>query len=129
MAPDTLPRSPCRVGGGRGPGAGVPSERRLVAQRVELGDDAAGGVVGVADLEVAQAKLADGLDIEVTDLYLAAGYQPGHGLPGLAPYLRAKYDLPPEAIRQLEDHFELINDRYVREQKGGHHGQDHQRAA
>ena len=34
------------------------------------------------------------------------------GLPGFAPYLRAKYDLPDEAIAQLQAHFELINEKY-----------------
>lgn len=57
-------------------------------------------------------KLARALDIEVAELYLTAGYSDGRGLPGFAPYLRAKYDLPPEAIDQLAAHFELIQERY-----------------
>ena len=62
-------------------------------------------------------RLARALDTEVADLYLAVGYRDGSGLPGFEPYLRAKYDLPDEAVRQLEAHFELINERYQR-QKG-----------
>lgn|SRR5262249_8854617 len=61
-------------------------------------------------------RLARVLDIEVADLYQAAGY--GEGLPGFGPYLRAKYDLPDDAVKQLEAHFELINERYQHE-KGG----------
>src|SRR4051794_9607689 len=40
------------------------------------------------------SRLARALGIEVEDLYLEAGYTDAHHLPGLAPYLRAKYDLP-----------------------------------
>jgi hypothetical protein len=54
-----------------------------------------------------------------TDLYVLAGYGGSETLPGFAPYLRAKYDLPPEAISQLEAHFELLNQKYHSERKGG----------
>jgi transcriptional regulator with XRE-family HTH domain len=64
-------------------------------------------------------RLARALDTEVSDLYLTAGYGDGRGLPGFAPYLRAKYDLPEDAVTQLEAHFELINERYRREKGGG----------
>lgn len=46
------------------------------------------------------------------ELYLDAGYSDGRGLPGFAPYLRAKFDLPDDAIAQLEAHFQLINEKY-----------------
>jgi transcriptional regulator with XRE-family HTH domain len=74
-------------------------------------------------------KIARALDIEVADLYSEAGFGEPHGLPGFAPYLRAKYHLPEDAIAQLQAHFALINDQYHRgldEQtddvtdKGGH---------
>jgi transcriptional regulator with XRE-family HTH domain len=56
-------------------------------------------------------RLARALDVEVAELYLAAGYS--DGLPGFAPYLRAKYHhLPEEAIAQLEAHFQLIDEKY-----------------
>src|SRR5438105_10527429 len=58
------------------------------------------------------SQVALALEIDVADLYVLAGYRSGEGLPGFAPYLRAKYDLPPEAIEQLNTHFELINERY-----------------
>src|SRR6266704_2532923 len=57
-------------------------------------------------------RIARALDVEVADLYLEAGLGDAHGLPGFGPYLRAKYHLPPEAVAQLEAHFELINDKY-----------------
>lgn len=66
------------------------------------------------------AKLARGLEVEVSDLYLAAGYQAGDGLPGIEPYLRAKYDyLPNDAVDQLRAHFDLINDKYRRDHPEG----------
>jgi len=58
------------------------------------------------------SRLARALDIDVEDLYLDAGYSNGRGLPGFAPYLRAKYDLPADAVAQLEAHFELISEKY-----------------
>jgi transcriptional regulator with XRE-family HTH domain len=57
-------------------------------------------------------RTARALEVETADLYLEAGFGDAHGLPGFAPYLRAKYHLPPEAIAQLEDHFALINEKY-----------------
>jgi transcriptional regulator with XRE-family HTH domain len=57
-------------------------------------------------------RLAQALEIDVEELYLDAGYSDGRGLPGFGPYLRAKYDLPAEAISQLEAHFELISEKY-----------------
>jgi transcriptional regulator with XRE-family HTH domain len=55
-------------------------------------------------------RLAKALGVEVEELYVDAGYS--GGLPALRPYLRAKYDLPQEAVDQLEAHFELINEKY-----------------
>jgi transcriptional regulator with XRE-family HTH domain len=66
-------------------------------------------------------QLARALDIEVQELYLIAGYEDAGGLPGFEPYLRAKYDLPDEAIQQLQAHFDLINEKY-QPKEGGHHG-------
>lgn len=58
-------------------------------------------------------RLSRALGIEVADLYLAAGYRDGRGLPGFDIYLRSKYDhLPEDAIAQLEAHFDLINEKY-----------------
>jgi transcriptional regulator with XRE-family HTH domain len=65
------------------------------------------------------AGLAEALDIDVADLYSAANYTPGRELPAFEPYLRAKYDLPPEAVEQLRAHFELLDEKYRREHEGG----------
>jgi hypothetical protein len=50
------------------------------------------------------------------DLFTAAEY--AEGLPGFAPYLRSKYDLPGEAVAQLEAHFQLLAEKYDREEGG-----------
>ena len=67
------------------------------------------------------SRIATALEINVSELYLAAGYDDGRALPGFAPYLRAKYNLPSEAIDQLEAHFELISDKYQSAQQGNIH--------
>lgn len=58
------------------------------------------------------AKVAKGYDVAVEELYIVAGLSDGRGLPQFAPYLRAKYDLPDEAIAMLESQFELLNEQY-----------------
>ena len=57
-------------------------------------------------------RVARALEVEVADMYLEAGFGDAHGLPGFGPYLRAKYHLPDEAVRQLQEHFALINEKY-----------------
>jgi hypothetical protein len=57
-------------------------------------------------------KVARALEVDVEELYVVAGLSTGQGLPGFAPYLRAKYDLPAEAVAQLEAHFQLLNEKY-----------------
>jgi len=57
-------------------------------------------------------RVARALELDVTDLYVAAGYQSGKSLPTFAPYLRAKYDLPVDAIADLERHFALLRSYY-----------------
>lgn len=59
-------------------------------------------------------KLADALDVEADDLFALAGYLPTSTLPNFAPYLRAKMggELPEEALKQLEDYYELLRHRY-----------------
>jgi len=56
--------------------------------------------------------LACALRLELTELYHAAGYQGGESLPKLEPYLRAKYDLPEDAVEQLAAHFELLANKH-----------------
>jgi len=58
-------------------------------------------------------RLAQVLGMETMDLFTAADY--GEGLPSFAPYFRSKYDLPPEAIEQLQAHFELLAAKYDRD--------------
>jgi transcriptional regulator with XRE-family HTH domain len=71
-------------------------------------------------------RLAKVLDVETMDLFQAAEY--ADGLPGFAPYLRSKYDLPAEAVDQLEAHFELLADKH-NVQEGGDNDQRYSRAA
>lgn len=71
-------------------------------------------------------RLAEALDLEPIALLAAADYV--EGLPGFGPYLRTKFDLPPEAISQLEAHFDLIADKYEAE-RGGRDEQRHLPAA
>jgi transcriptional regulator with XRE-family HTH domain len=54
-------------------------------------------------------RIARALNTEVADLYLEAGFGDARGLPGFAPYLRAKYHLSDQAIAELEAHFERFN--------------------
>ena len=72
-------------------------------------------------------RLAGALDMETMDLFTAAKY--AEGLPTFAPYLRSKYDLSPEDITQLELHFELIANKYDREEGGDDDRQHHSRTA
>jgi hypothetical protein len=62
-------------------------------------------------------KLARALEIDPSDLYLEAGYTGVEQLPGLAPYLRAKYELPDEAVEQLAGYFDFVNAKYVKDLK------------
>jgi transcriptional regulator with XRE-family HTH domain len=70
------------------------------------------------DYEAPDARLlrdvASALGIETSELFLVAGYEEHASLPQFAPYLRSKYALPEDAIRQLEDHFHLVNEKYRR---------------
>lgn len=52
--------------------------------------------------------IARSLDVNIEDLYALAGYEIPERLPTFTPYLRAKYELPPEAIADLERYFELL---------------------
>lgn len=52
------------------------------------------------------------LDVPTEDLYGLAGYDIPERLPSFTPYLRAKYDLPAEAVADLERYFELLRNYY-----------------
>ena len=57
-------------------------------------------------------KLAQSLQLEIEDLYVYAGYTIGDALPGLEPYLRARYDMAPQAIAELHSFFAYIRQKY-----------------
>ena len=58
------------------------------------------------------STIAEVLRVPVEDLYGLAGYEIPERLPSFLPYLRAKYDLPPDAIADLERYFELLRNYY-----------------
>jgi transcriptional regulator with XRE-family HTH domain len=58
------------------------------------------------------SAIADILKVPVEDLYALAGYEVPERLPSFQPYLRAKYNLPPEAISDLERYFEYLRSYY-----------------
>lgn len=48
-------------------------------------------------------RIATEINVPVSDLMTLAGYPVARGLPGLRPYMRAKYkDLPPDAVDEVE---------------------------
>lgn len=53
-------------------------------------------------------SIARTLQIDTEDLYGLAGYDFPDRLPTFTPYLRAKYQLPPEAVADLERYFNLL---------------------
>ncbi len=52
------------------------------------------------------------LDIPLEELLKVAGYR--DKLPEFTPYLRAKYDLPDEAVEQLNDCFQQLQQQHAR---------------
>lgn len=40
------------------------------------------------------------------------GYEIPERLPSFSPYLRTKYDLPPEAVAELERYFDMLRSYY-----------------
>ena len=69
-------------------------------------------------------KLARALEVDPTDLYLMAGYTEAKRLPAFAPYLRAKYELPEEAVEQVQAFFDFVNAKYVKAKGKGDHNED-----
>jgi transcriptional regulator with XRE-family HTH domain len=53
-------------------------------------------------------RIADMLEISSTDLLAFIGVKPPEGLPELAPYLRAKYHLSDESIREMAGHMRRL---------------------
>lgn len=56
--------------------------------------------------------IARTLGVDFEDLYGLAGYDSPERLPSFTPYLRAKYELPPKAVAELERYFELLRAYY-----------------
>jgi transcriptional regulator with XRE-family HTH domain len=56
--------------------------------------------------------IAKALEVSFEDLYGLAGYDVPERLPTFKPYLRAKYELPPQAVAELERYFELLRSHY-----------------
>lgn len=56
--------------------------------------------------------IARTLNVDIEDLYGLAGYDIPERLPTFRPYLRAKYELPPEAIADLERYFDMLRNYY-----------------
>jgi transcriptional regulator with XRE-family HTH domain len=57
-------------------------------------------------------KIASALDINEQDLYTLAGYPIPGGLPDLAPYLMAKYNLPKGAVDDMENYLKATQTAY-----------------
>ena len=57
-------------------------------------------------------KLADALELNAADLFILAGQPIPTELPSLEPYLRSKYDLPPEALAEAQESIREILARY-----------------
>ena len=53
-------------------------------------------------------RIADVLEVDSTDLLAFIGVKPPEGLPDLAPYLRAKYQLDAAAVRELAEHMRRL---------------------
>jgi len=57
-------------------------------------------------------RLADALELNAADLFLLAGLPIPQELPSLAPYLRTKYQLPPDAVAEAEQGIRAILAKY-----------------
>lgn len=57
-------------------------------------------------------RLALALEVPAEDLFALAGYEIPENLPTFPAYLRSKYDMSPEAARQLTDYFAFISERF-----------------
>jgi transcriptional regulator with XRE-family HTH domain len=58
------------------------------------------------------ATIAKTIDVPIEDLFGLVGYDLPERLPAFSPYLRTKYDLPPEAVTDLERYFDLLRAYY-----------------
>jgi transcriptional regulator with XRE-family HTH domain len=56
--------------------------------------------------------VAETIGCPLEDLYGLCGYTIAEELPTLTPYLRTKYDLPPEALSDMEKYFAQLRSYY-----------------
>lgn len=70
------------------------------------------------------AKLAHALNLSVADIFERAGFMTGADLPTMAPYLRTKYDMPPEALEQIERYAKRVAKKHGIDMNGPNPGQD-----
>jgi transcriptional regulator with XRE-family HTH domain len=59
-------------------------------------------------------KLAKVLEIDTADLFAFIGVTPSQGLPSVAPYLRAKYKLSGDALREAEQQLQHIIEKHIK---------------
>lgn len=57
-------------------------------------------------------RLALFYEIDPEELWTLAEYKIASSLPSFTPYLRSRYDLPPEAIDEMRNHFDYIQAKY-----------------
>jgi transcriptional regulator with XRE-family HTH domain len=63
------------------------------------------------------AALAYTLGLNISDIFIEAGYPAQPALPSVRPYLRAKFDLPDEAAAEVERHIKDITARLARDEE------------
>lgn len=73
------------------------------------------------------AQLASALDLDVVDVLHRAGYNALADLPEFVPYLRTKYDMPPEALEQIERYAKRVAKQHGIDMNGPKPGQDETR--
>jgi transcriptional regulator with XRE-family HTH domain len=59
------------------------------------------------------AKIARTLDLDANELYELAGYPVSETLPDLPSYLKAKYNLPEDAIDDMANYLNFIEAEYI----------------
>jgi transcriptional regulator with XRE-family HTH domain len=73
------------------------------------------------------ARLAEVLELPVSELFTLAGYTTPDDLPSLPAYLRVKYrDLPQPARDELSNYLERLKQQYGLDEEGPKHGEDEQ---
>jgi transcriptional regulator with XRE-family HTH domain len=71
------------------------------------------------------SKLAEKLELSLTELYTIAGYPIPSDMPEMAAYLRTKYhDLPETAREEVNDFILYLHHKHGLKKKGPQHGED-----